>query len=106
MRLEDAQQFVELGSKITGYRLKIADPTRRARSRKILALSLVPTTGCAIARGESQSIEAAKLEKVVLFLYDGVGDCGAFNIANTLFISVVQRYRDISVLKTLGAPIA
>jgi len=28
----------------------------------------------------------------------------AFNIANMLFISVVQRYRDISVLKTLGAP--
>jgi lipoprotein-releasing system permease protein len=27
----------------------------------------------------------------------------AFNIANTLFISVVQRYHDISVLKTLGA---
>ena len=49
--------------------------------------------------------EAAKLEKAVLFFVLMIlVVAAAFNIANTLFISVVQRYRDISVLKTLGAP--
>ena len=45
------------------------------------------------------------MEKAVLFFVLMILIvAAAFNIANTLFISVVQRYRDISVLKPLGAP--
>jgi lipoprotein-releasing system permease protein len=105
MKIEDAQEFVEIGHKITGYRLKIDDPFK--------AKAIVQEIGTKFG-GEywardwmdvnKNLFDAAKLEKAVLFVVLMILIvAAAFNIANTLFISVVQRYRDISVLKTLGA---
>lgn len=105
MRIADAQEFVELGKRITGYRLKIADPYD-ARS---IALNITSKFGSSYWARDWQEVnrnlfEAAKLEKMVLFFILMIlVVAAAFNIGNTLFISVVQRYRDISVLKTLGA---
>jgi lipoprotein-releasing system permease protein len=48
--------------------------------------------------------EAIKLEKVVIFvilMFMTIAAC--FNISSTLFVSVLRRYGDISILKTLGA---
>lgn len=106
MELKEAQDFLELGARITGYRLKIRDPMK-ARG---IAEAIGRKFGTDYWARDWQEVnrnlfEAAKLEKVVLFFILMILIvAAAFNIANILFISVVQRYRDISVLKTIGAP--
>ncbi len=106
MPIEEAQEFVELGRRITGYRLKLKDPFE-ARAIVMAIGSKFGTTYWARDWLEVNRnlFEAAKLEKMVLFFVLMIlVVAAAFNIANILFISVVQRYRDISVLKTMGAP--
>lgn len=106
MALNRLQNFVEIGKKITGYRLRLKDP-KQARG---VAMDIANKFGSVYWARDWQEVnrnlfEAARLEKAVLFFVLMIlVVAAAFNIANTLFINVVQRYRDISVLKTLGAP--
>lgn len=105
MSIAQVQDFAEMGKKITGYRFKIDDPYK---AREISA-EIGNKFGSVYWSRDWQEVnrnlfEAAKLEKAVLFVVLMIlVVAAAFNIANTLFVSVVQRYRDISVLKTLGA---
>ncbi len=105
MEMKEAQKFIELGNRVTGYRLKIRDPYRA----KAVVDAISAKFGSKYWVRDWQDVnrnlfEAAKLEKVVLFFILMILIvAAAFNITNTLFISVVQRYRDISVLKTMGA---
>lgn len=106
MDLQVVQEFVEIGKKITGYRLRLEDPYKA----RAVAYEIATRFPSAYWSKDWQDVnrnlfEAAKLEKAVLFFVLMIlVVAAAFNIANTLFISVVQRYRDISVLKTMGAP--
>jgi len=105
MPLKELQSFIEIGSRITGYRLRLKMP-ERARE---VALALTAKFGSTYWARDWQDVnrnlfEAARLEKAVLFFVLMIlVVAAAFNIANTLFISVVQRFHDISILKTLGA---
>ncbi len=106
MQIQEAQEFVEIGKRITGYRLKLSDPYAARAAVQDISNKF---GGAYWARDwmevNRNLFEAARLEKAVLFFVLMILIvAAAFNIANTLFISVVQRYRDISVLKTLGAP--
>ncbi len=106
MRIEDAQEFVEIGKRITGYRIKLTDPYQARAIAQEISSKFGPSYWARDWLEVNRNLfEAAKLEKVALFFVLMILIVAAsFNIANTLFISVVQRYRDISVLKTLGAP--
>jgi lipoprotein-releasing system permease protein len=99
------QDFIEIGKRITGYRIRLQNPYD---ARQIVANITAKYGSTYWARDwfdvNRNLFEAAQLEKKVLFFVLMILIvAAAFNIANTLFISVVQRYRDISVLKTLGA---
>lgn len=106
MPIDQVQKFVEIGNRITGYRLKIDNPA----DARAISIEIGNRFGPAYWSRDWQDVnrnlfEAARLEKAVLFCVLMIlVVAAAFNIANTLFVSVVQRYRDISVLKTLGAP--
>lgn len=106
MPIATVQEFVELGKRITGYRLRLTDPYQA----RAMAMEIANRFGADYWARDWLEVnrnlfEAARLEKAVLFFVLMIlVVAAAFNIANTLFISVVQRYRDISVLKTLGAP--
>lgn len=106
MPIHRLQEFGDIGKRVSGYRIRIEDPKKTPG----IILALRNKFGTNISakdwREMNQNLfEAAKLEKAVLFFVLMIlVVAAAFNIANTLFISVVQRYRDISVLKTLGAP--
>lgn len=106
MPIHRLQQFAEIGKKISGYRLRIDDPKKTPGIVAALRNEFGSSISARDWREMNQNLfEAAKLEKAVLFFVLMIlVVAAAFNIANTLFISVVQRYRDISVLKTLGAP--
>lgn len=105
MSIEDVQKFVEINKNVTGYRFRIEDP----RNARQIANEISARFGSGYWARDWQEVnrnlfEAAKLEKVVLFCVLMIlVVAAAFNIANTLFVSVVQRFRDISVLKTIGA---
>lgn len=105
MSIGQVQDFVEMGKKITGYRFRIEDPYEA----RAISAEISNKFGATYWSRDWQEVnrnlfEAAKLEKAVLFVVLMIlVVAAAFNIANTLFVSVVQRYRDISVLKTLGA---
>lgn len=105
MPVSKVQQFVEIGNKITGYRFKLDDPHKARAVASEIANKFGPTYWARDWLDVNRNLlEAASLEKAVLFFVLMIlVIAAAFNIANTLFISVVQRYRDISVLKTLGA---
>lgn len=105
MRLSDVQQFVEIGKRITGYRLRIEDPFQARGIAQEIASRFGPTYWARDWQEVNRNLfEAARLEKAVLFFVLMIlVVAAAFNVANTLFVSVVQRYRDISILKTLGA---
>lgn len=105
MRIADAQEFVELGKRVTGYRLKVEDPYHARAITQAIANKFGSEYWARDWQEVNRNLfEAARLEKAVLFFVLMIlVVAAAFNIGNTLFISVVQRYRDISVLKTLGA---
>lgn len=106
MPIAFVQEFVEIGKRITGYRVRLDDPFKARAIAAEIGASHGPTYWARDWLDVNRNLfEAARLEKAVLFFVLMILIVAAsFNIANTLFISVVQRYRDISVLKTLGAP--
>ncbi len=105
MALDQVQKFVEIGKNVTGYRLKIEDPYKARQIAADIGIKFGSSYWARDWQEVNRNLfEAAKLEKAVLFCVLLIlVVAAAFNIANTLFVSVVQRYRDISVLKTLGA---
>jgi lipoprotein-releasing system permease protein len=105
MALKDVQSFAEVGSRITGYRLLLNDPGKARKVAQLLIEKYSPNLWARDWMDVNPNLfEAALLEKQILFFVLMIlVVAAAFNVTNTLFISVVQRYRDISVLKTLGA---
>jgi len=100
-----AQDLAGLGNIYTGVRIKLTqDKLAREASFKLsteLGLNYVSRDWLEV---NHNLFEAIKLERVVIFvilLFMTVAAC--FNISSTLFVSVLRRYGDISVFKTLGA---
>ncbi len=100
-----AQDFAQVGDHITGFRLKL----RSADLARPVSLALSHEFGRGLWARDWQEInrslfEAAALEKVVIFIVLSLMIVAAsFTVASTLLISVVRRYRDISLLKAMGA---
>ena len=102
-----AQDLEGLGNVYTGLRIRLSDNSAEAArdaSFKLsteLGLNYISRDWLEV---NHNLFEAIKLEKIVIFvilLFMTVAAC--FNISSTLFVSVLRRYGDISVLKTLGA---
>ncbi len=101
--LATAQAFFGMGQRVTGLEIGLKRPDR---STEIAAAMSEKYT---IQIKEWQSFnrslfEAMQIERAVIaalvFLVSGVA---SFNILTTLFISVTQKQRSISILKALGA---
>lgn len=103
--IQSAQTFGEVGNRITGLRFLLKD----ADSALAAKVKILGELGYAYQvdtwRDYNRNLfEAAALEKLIIFfvlLIIVVAAC--FNISATLFVSVVRRFQDISILKTLGA---
>lgn len=103
MSLTTAQSFFRMGAKVTGLEIGLKDP----KSSPQVAEAMQDKYNLTIKEWQSFSrnlFEAMQMERAVIallvFLVAGVA---AFNILTTLFVSVTQKQRDISVLKALGA---
>jgi lipoprotein-releasing system permease protein len=103
--LAQAQQFFELGDTVTGIQLKVDDVYHTGE----LARSINRELGVEYyARDWMQMnrniLFALKTEKIVMFIIlTLIVLVAAFGIASTLFMVVMEKTRDIAILKSMGA---
>ncbi|MGE0763492.1 MAG: ABC transporter permease [Bdellovibrionales bacterium] len=103
--LATAQNFAQIGQQVSGYRFRLKNDD--------LALTLGPELNerfrsrydvrnwYAVNRNLFHAIEYEK--PVIFFVLLVIVVAAAFNICSTLFVSVIRRFRDISILKSMGA---
>ena len=104
--IESAQDFFELGDRVTGVECRLADMFDAPEASK----RLVAASGRNDLRANNwmelnrNLFTWMKLEKAVMFLILAlIVLVAAFNIVSTLFMVVMEKRLDIGVLKTMGA---
>lgn len=103
--LGQAQSFFDLGDTVTGVQLKVADVYHTGDLARSINQAL---GGDLYARDWMQMnkniLFALKTEKVVMFIIlTLIVLVAAFGIASTLFMVVMEKNRDIAILKSMGA---
>lgn len=103
--IKTLQKFTGLKDKISGLRLKIEDSDRAYNVAESLNKSFGFPYWTKTWRDANHNLfEAIKYEKPTLFLIVClIVVAAAFNISTSLYVSVLKRFRDISIMKTLGA---
>ena len=106
--LDQAQRFFDLGDTVTGIQLKVEDvygtdelsrSINREMGRNFYARDWMQMN--------KNILFALKTEKVVMFIIlTLIVLVAAFGIASTLFMVVMEKTRDIAILKSMGATAA
>lgn len=101
--LKTSQEFAMLNNKYHGMIVKLKDENEARADGLKLTSELGPNYWIR-DWNDDNLFEAMKIEKkVIFFVLLLMVIVAAFNISSSLFINVVQRYADISVLKAMGA---
>ena len=103
--LDSLQEFLQLGDEIDGIEVRIADPeftgTVRARIARELGAGYLVQDWKELNRN---LFSALKLEKIAMFLVLAIIILVAsFSIVGNLIMIVVEKSKEIALLKTLGA---
>jgi lipoprotein-releasing system permease protein len=103
--LAQAQAFFDLGDTVTGIQLKVDDVYRTGELVRAINQTMAPDF---YARDWMQMnrniLFALKTEKMVMFIIlTLIVLVAAFGIASTLFMVVMEKTRDIAILKSMGA---
>ncbi|ACM20450.1 lipoprotein release ABC transporter, membrane protein [Geotalea daltonii FRC-32] len=103
--LGDAQDFLGLGSAVTGIQLKVADVYKSGEiTRRINQELGFPYFARDWMQMNKNILFALRTEKVVMFIIlTLIVLVAAFGIASTLFMVVMEKTRDIAILKSMGA---
>ncbi len=105
IRLEDAQHLLRMGGAVTGIEIRVNDIYHaRKIADAILAHLGKPYTAKDWMEMNRNFFSALKLEKTMMFiLLTLIVLVAAFNISSSLFMMVIEKTRDIAILKTMGA---
>ena len=100
-----AQEFFEMNEDITGIELRLADiykaPVARERIEKILGFPLYAKDWMQMNKN---LFSALKLEKFAMFIIlILIILVASFNIISTLIMNVIEKRREIAILKAMGA---
>ena len=103
--LESAQRFFRTGTSITGIELRIDDiykaPEVREEVQKVLGPSFYAKDWMQMNRN---LFSALKLEKYTMFvILTLIILVASFNIVSTLTMNVIEKEREIAILKAMGA---
>jgi len=103
--LGEAQNFLGLGDAVTGIQLRVRDVYKTGALSQVINRELGPPY---YARDWMQMnkniLFALKTEKSVMFIIlTLIVLVAAFGIASTLFMVVMEKTRDIAILKSMGA---
>ena len=109
MKLADAQGFFRLGDTVSGFEVRVADEDAAPRIAKQILEALGGVGSGMYAQDWTETNrplwEAIKLEKRVYFLVLLlIIVMASFSIISTLVMIVLEKRKDIAILRTLGAP--
>ncbi len=102
--LNDLQNLIEIGDRYTGAFIKIKNSDTAQASAHEISEKLGSKYSVMNWFDVNRNLfEAVALEKIVIFFVVFlIVVVAAFNISSTLYVLIRQRYKDISVLKTMG----
>jgi lipoprotein-releasing system permease protein len=104
--IPEAQKFFRMGESITGLELKFSDvDAARAQSRRVVAaLGGFPYRAKDWAELNRNLFSALKLEKLAMaIILTFIVLVACFNILSTLIMLVLEKTKEISILKSMGA---
>ncbi|MBJ6801685.1 lipoprotein-releasing ABC transporter permease subunit [Geomonas propionica] len=103
--LKEAQQFLGLGDVVTGIQLRVRDVYKTGELAREIDRELGPPYHARDWMQMNKNILfALKTEKSVMFIIlTLIVLVAAFGIASTLFMVVMEKTRDIAILKSMGA---
>jgi lipoprotein-releasing system permease protein len=105
IHLEAAQDLLRMKASVTGIELRVKDIyNAREIADKIISKLGFPFWARDWMQMNRNLFSALKLEKIVMFIILAlIILVAAFNIASTLIMMVMEKTRDIAILKTMGA---
>jgi lipoprotein-releasing system permease protein len=105
IHLEDAQKLYQMGDRVSGVRLKLADLFQSREVARDLTLHLRGDVFVSDwTRSHANFFRAVQIEKNVMFIILLlIVAVAAFNIVSTLVMAVTDKQADIAILRTLGA---
>ena len=100
----EAQKFLALGDAVTGIQLRVVDVYRTGEISKEINRTLgYPYYARDWMQMNKNILFALKTEKVVMFIIlTLIVLVAAFGIASTLFMVVMEKTKDIAILKSMG----
>jgi len=103
--LKEAQDFLALGDKVTGIEVRVEDVYKSDRiSRKIQKTLGYPYWTKDWKAMNRSLFSALKLEKLTMFvILTMIVLVGALNIISTLVMVVMEKTRDVAILRAMGA---
>ncbi len=104
--LRDAQRFFNMGDAVTGIEIKVDDVYRAKEVAGIIQRDLgLPYWTKDWMEMNKNLFSALRLEKVIMFIILFlIVFVAAFNIVSTLIMVVMEKNKDIAILKSMGAP--
>jgi lipoprotein-releasing system permease protein len=105
VHLRDAQTLYQLGSAVTGVRLKLDDLfAARSVARELMDKLPQDIFASDWTRSHANFFRAVEIEKRVMFIILAlIILVAAINIISTLVVAVTDKQADIAILRTLGA---
>ncbi len=105
LSLSNAQQFLNMGNDVTGLEIKIKDIFKAGEVAKLIQNELgFPYYARSWEATNRNLFTALKLEKTVMFIIlILIIMVGALGIVSSLIMVVVEKTKDIAILKALGA---
>ncbi len=102
--IREAQKFLSLGDAVTGIQLKVTDVYRTGEiSKEINRVLGYPYYARDWMQMNKNILFALKTEKMVMFIIlTLIVLVAAFGIASTLFMVVMEKNKDIAILKSMG----
>ena len=103
--LKEAQNFLALGDSVTGLEVKVADVYQADRVAKVIKKDLGYPYWTKDWKMMNRSLfSALKLEKLTMFIIlTMIVLVGALNIISTLVMVVMEKTRDVAILRAMGA---
>lgn len=105
IHLKDAQKILRVGDSVTGIEVRVDDIYNAKNiSERIIADLKFPYWARDWMQMNRNLFSALKLEKTVMFIIlTLIVLVAAFNIASSLIMMVMEKTRDIAILKAMGA---
>ena len=104
IHLDDAQKLYQMGSQVSGVRLKLQDLFQARSVGYDLTARMPELIGWDWTRSNPNLFRAVQIEKRMMFIIlTLIVAVATFNVVSTLVMLVTDKQADIAILRTLGA---